>query len=99
MLTKKQLQALVDCGEKEDCAGETCPMFDICDNDYTNKVAAEAAKTAIALADMVERLEFADHSDVGGWKCCHICGVGIGDRNHASDCELAALLKKVRNEG
>ena len=57
MLTKKQLQALVDCGEKEDCTGETCPMFEICDNDYTNKVAAEAAKTALAYRKTLERLE------------------------------------------
>ena len=57
MLTEKQLQALVGCGEKEDCTGETCPMFEICDNDYTNKVAAEAAKTALAYRKTLERLE------------------------------------------
>jgi hypothetical protein len=94
MLTEKQLQALVGCGEKEDCTGETCPMFETCDNDYTNKVAAEAAKTALAYREMLERLEFAGKSDMGGWKCCPICGVGIDDRNHASDCALAKLLKE-----
>jgi len=55
MLTEKQLQALVGCGEKEDCTGETCPMFETCDNDYTNKVAAEAAQTALAYMEMLER--------------------------------------------
>jgi len=55
MLTEKQLQALVGCGEKEDCTGETCPMFETCDNDYTNKVAAEAAQTALAYREMLER--------------------------------------------
>jgi hypothetical protein len=55
MLTEKQLQALVGCGEKEDCTGETCPMFETCDNDYTNKVAAEAAQTALAYREILER--------------------------------------------
>lgn len=55
MLTEKQLQALIDCEEKEDCTGETCPIFEICDNDYTNKVAAEAAQTALAYREMLER--------------------------------------------
>lgn len=54
MLTEKQLQALVDCEEKEDCAGETCPMFEICDNDYTNRGAAEAAQTALSYRKTLE---------------------------------------------
>ena len=88
MLTKKQLQALVGCGEKGDCTGETCPMFEICDNDYTNRGAAEAAKTALALANMLERLEFSNLTWDGAE--CAICG---GRNEHEDGCELAALLK------
>jgi hypothetical protein len=88
VLTKKQLQALVGCGEKEDCTGETCPMFEICDNDYTNKVAAEAAKTALAYREMLERLEFSNLTWDGAE--CAICG---GRNEHEDGCELAALLK------
>jgi hypothetical protein len=95
MLTEKQLQALVGCGEKEDCTGETCPMFETCDNDYTNKVAAEAAKTALELADMLKQLEWVYN---GGAQECPWCQNSKG-AGHSDDCELAALLKKVRNEG
>ena len=91
MLTEKQLQALVGCGEKEDCTGETCPMFETCDNDYTNKVAAEAAQTALAYREMLERLEWIEHKD---WlvECCPFCKKGK-NQGHALDCELAKLLK------
>lgn len=88
MLTKKQLQALVGCGEKGDCTGETCPMFEICDNDYTNRGAAEAAKTALAYREMLERLEFSNLTWDGAE--CAICG---GRNEHEDGCELAALLK------
>ena len=90
MLTKKQLQALVDCGEKENCAGETCPIFEICDNDYTNKVAAEAAKVALAYREMLERLEWVAAE-------CPVCGQ-IDYLGHAPDCELAKLLKESEDE-
>lgn len=87
MLTEEQLQALVGCGEKEDCIGETCPMFETCDNDYTNRGAAEAAKTALAYRVMLERLEWVDND------YCPICGQYKAN-GHANDCELAALLKE-----
>jgi hypothetical protein len=91
MLTEKQLQALVGCGEKEDCTGETCPMFETCDNDYTNKVAAEAAKTALAYREMLERLEWKGY-DMIVESCCPICH-NTENEGHTPNCELAALLK------
>lgn len=92
MLTEKQLQALVDCEEKEDCAGETCPMFETCDNDYTNKVAAEAAETALAYRAMLERLER---------ECNYTCKMCNGNKHtgHKPDCELAAMLKESEGLG
>ena len=96
MLTEKQLQALIDCEEKEDCTGETCPIFEICDNDYTNKVVAEAAQTALAYREMLERLEWIEHKD---WlvECCPFCKKGK-NQGHAPDCELAKLLKESEVE-
>jgi hypothetical protein len=50
----------------------------------------EIAKAAIALADMLKRLEY--NGDGG---TCPMCGYIIG---HTSDCELAALLKGLEGE-
>jgi len=80
MLTKKQLKELAKNYGMEVTVGDI--------------PAVAAAKVALAYREMLERLEFAGKSDMGGWKCCPICGVGIDDRNHASDCELAKLLKE-----
>lgn len=87
MLSKKQLEDAAKCEERL-CRG--CEML----TDNAGYCAQAVAQTALAYREMLERLEFADHSDVGGWKCCPVCGVGINDRNHSSDCELAALLKE-----
>jgi hypothetical protein len=100
MLTEKQLQALVGCGEKEDCTRETCPMFETCDIGYADKVAAEAAKTALAYREMLERLEWASVSlsSLPALKStCPICCC-LKDEGHAEDCELAALLKESEGE-
>ena len=84
MLTKKQLKELAKNYGMEVTVGDI--------------PAVAAAKVALAYREMLERLEFAGKSDMGGWKCCPICGVGIDDRNHASDCELAKLLKESEGE-
>mgnify|MGYP000851231753 CR=1 FL=1 len=88
MLTEKQLQALIDCEEKEDCTGETCPIFEICDNDYTNKVAAEAAQTALAYREMLEQAEEVLKS-ITRCPCCW------GVNTHSEKCEIQKIIEAI----
>lgn len=91
ILTRKQLEDIRTCSSHR-CS--ECSFVDDCDCGAK----AVVAETAPAYRAMLERLEFAGKSDMWGWKYCPICGVGVDDRNHASDCELAALLKESEGE-
>lgn len=88
MLTRKQLEDLKDCDIDKDCEG--CSCFGVCmaaDN--------EAAQTALALADMLKRLEWVP-DEIGGHSCL-ICG-GTKAGGHMEGCELAALLRGLETE-
>ena len=86
MLTRIQLEDAAKCCLDFDCC--KCINTRLCNR--PGGATQEAAQTALALADMVERLEWID----GEW--CPICD---GRFEHKPDCELAALLEKVRGEG
>lgn len=55
------------------------------------------AQTALALADMLERVEQIPSDNGTRHTFCPICGEWNG--KHKLDCELATLLGKVRGEG
>jgi cell division protein FtsB len=95
-LNRKELEALAACPERRTCY--QCLLEEDCKRCNT-RVWSNTAKTALALADMVERLEWSLKQELlkNYRHYCPIC-----ERNklvgHAADCELAALLKKVRGE-
>ena len=86
MLTKKQLKDAARC-----CGG----LCELCSCNKTRMAyqdcIREAAKTALAYREMLERLEWIEHKD---WlvECCPFCKKGK-NQGHAPDCELAKLLK------
>ena len=85
MLSEKQLEDAARCNEFTLSCGE-------CSNrDAMSMVSCieEAAKTALALADMVKRLEWAPS---GGIKQCPCCGA-YDWQEHKIGCEIVALLK------
>ena len=87
MLSKKQLGDAAKCRVYKDCI--KCSV----NNDgckYDSRCIDKIAQTALALADILKRLEYNGH---GG--TCPIC-VGVID--HKSECELAALLKGLEGE-
>ena len=85
-LNRKELEALAACPERRTCY--QCLLEEDCKRCNT-RVWSNTAKTALALADMVERLEWID----GEW--CLICD---GRFEHKPDCELAALLRGLEGE-
>jgi hypothetical protein len=80
MPTKKQLKDAIKCEQKAMC--HTCAMAN---GQGTADCTMRTAQTALALADMLKRLEWN-----GSYYRCPMCG--RGDK-HKPDCELAALLK------
>lgn len=90
ILTKQQLQDIVDCQENfhNGCKEEQCSMAEYCiDADLL------VAQTALTLLDMLKRLEFSNLTWEGAE--CYICG---GKNEHEEGCELAALLKESEGE-
>lgn len=94
MLTRKQLEDLKVCNENKDC--KTCSCYSICMN-----VDSNAAETALALADMLKRLEWSRRSTFlmnGEYENhCPVCGRHKRE-GHSADCELSALLKELEGE-
>ena len=82
MLTRRQLEDLSKCGYIH-CAN--CSCAPICEG-----AEMKSARTALALADMLKRLEWCN--DGAEFGKCHVCGV-FDVEGHKPDCELAALLK------
>lgn len=82
-MTRKQLEDAAKCEEKGMFECQRCSLFG------AGVICAEAAaQTALALADMLKRLEWEPLS-----KFCPICN-GIRDIGHNDNCELAAMLKE-----
>jgi hypothetical protein len=99
-LNRKELEVLAACPERRTCY--QCLLEEDCKKCNT-RVWSNTAKTVLALADMVERLEWVEVGDREGEQemipaiLCPSCD-NWKEEGHAADCELAALLKKVRGE-
>ena len=93
MLTKKQLEDAAGC-KTHACTSLNyeCGMHKI--RHYGATCTWQVAKTALALADMLKRFEWM-HTDNTYAVYCPMCG-WEKECGHKPDCELAALLKKVR---
>jgi hypothetical protein len=96
MLSRKQLEDAARCVYKDNC-------FSCCMREYRNKSCCAdkcveaAAQTALALADMLKRLEWSSMNDVSrpGYLTNNNCPICMRhrDQGHTEECELAALLK------
>lgn len=93
MLTKRQLEDAAEClarFHERTCGQCSCNKFRY---GYVGSYGCteNAAKTALAYREMLERLEWIEHKD---WlvECCPFCKKGK-NQGHAPDCELAKLLK------
>lgn len=84
MLTEKQLQDLAKNYGMEVTVGDI--------------TAVAAARAALAYREMLERLEWV-YDQQRNRMVCPICGAIKAWQPHIKNCELAALLGKVRGEG
>ena len=95
MLTKRQLEDAAEClarFHERTCGQCSCNKFRY---GYVGSYGCteNAAQTALAYREMLERLEFSNLTWDGAE--CAICG---GRNEHEDECGLAALLEKVRGE-
>jgi hypothetical protein len=99
MLSKEQLKDAANCMKKDECRKCRCKHITI--NRYTRgydgisfiSCVEQLAQTALAYMEMLERIQW---KGIHSWNMeengCPICG-NEKEYGHASDCELAALLK------
>jgi hypothetical protein len=97
MMSKKQLQDITSCRycttSKRECS--TYKNSVMCDCPQIKEV----AKTALAYREMLERLEWV-YDQQRNRMACPICSaIKDWQPTHVKNCELAALLGKVRGEG
>ena len=90
MLSRKQLEDAAKCDDEGEMMCTDCS----CDggSEHACNTTVKAAETALALADMLKRLEWVKcpgHEDI---LFCPHCGA-LQMYGHTKDCELAALLK------
>jgi hypothetical protein len=96
MLTKRQLEDAAEClarFHERTCGQCSCNKFRY---GYVGSYGCteNAAQTALAYREMLERLEWVDN---GGAQECPWCQNSKG-AGHSDDCELAALLKESEVE-
>lgn len=89
MLNRKQLEDSKNCKVTHDC--DECEIR----STFPTHCVQAVGQTALALLDMLKRLEFAYNSMArAGKNVCQICGYPdtVG---HYKDCELGNLLKEM----
>lgn len=91
MLTKRQLEDAAKCPQNGLCTKCEMDCVRTLYNGYFDGCISEAAQTALAYREMLERLERADNG------YCPICWQYKAN-GHANDCKLAALLKESEVE-
>jgi hypothetical protein len=91
MLTKRQLEDAAKCPQNGLCTKCEMDCVRTLYNGYFDGCISEAAQTALAYREMLERLEWVDND------YCPICWQYKAN-GHAADCELAALLRKSEVE-
>lgn len=102
MLTKRQLEDAAKCPQNGLCTKCEMDCVRTLYNGYFDGCISEAAQTALAYREMLERLEWQSFAGEHGFIAnCPMCGGAKPDvlgGGHEPDCELAALLKESEGE-